>query len=165
MGKIKKIGIGLGVVVLSFVILVIIAAITYEDSTQQVSSNLEFDDSDTNTVLTDWVYEDMLRNEKFYIGKIIPMHAYVKNYIQYDEEKFGLGVCALSDDDSNYSNYNPDRPPLCDRYFWVYHTGDRILEKDYIIITGKFIKITELENAFGTKSYHPLLSATSLITP
>ena len=37
MGKIKKIGIGLGVVVLSFVILVIIAAITYEDSTQQVS--------------------------------------------------------------------------------------------------------------------------------
>ena len=163
MGKIKIIGIGFGVVIVLLFMILIIADITYDDSIQQTNSNLEFDDN-TYTILHTWSYDEMLRNEKFYVGKVISMHGYVRNYLQYDEREFGLGVCALSDgsgDDGIY-NYNPNYPPSCDRFFWVYYTGNRILEKDYVIIEGEFIEITELENSFGTKSYRPLLGAKSV---
>ena len=158
------IGIGFGVTVVLLFMILIIAAITYDDSTRQTNSNLEFDES-VHTALHTWSYDDMLRNEKFYVGKVIPMHGYIKNYLQYDKREFGLGVCALSDgsgDDDGIHGYNPNNPPSCDRFFWVYYTGNRILEKDYVIIEGEFIEIAELENSIGTKFYHPLLRAKSV---
>ena len=156
MGKLKKIGIGfgIGIVILLFIPLVILTVVTYDDSTPENNSTSKTLIDEQYVILSDWNYEDMLRNEEFYLNKIIKINGRVSNYVQYDTNQFGLGVCngELID---HYTN-------KCSERFWVYYDGSRILEDDVVIIEGKFLKIGELKSALGVTSYHPILAVTSL---
>jgi len=79
MGKLKKVGIGFGIVILSFFVLAAIGgSVPDTERIAEINYN-SMSDSELSSMAVDWNYRDMLRDIDSYSGKIIFVDGTVTN--------------------------------------------------------------------------------------
>ena len=127
MGKLKKVGIGFGIVILSFFVLVAIGASMTPDS--EYPDEIDYDkmsNSQLSAMAVDWEYRDIQRNFDNYENHIIFVDGIVSK-IQRDMNSLTLciNMGALS----------------CDEHMFVNLDDNKWLEDD--ILSG-FVKVEKL---------------------
>jgi len=151
--KIKKIGIGFGIFVASFFILIVIVAVTnfeQDKEEQELKSELRsMSIQELEELSVHWEYDDILRNIERYEGKIIYFEGKIwrveslggDHYVLTVREGGGLDILIVD------------------------YTGSRVLDGDNIGVYGEVWKVIEVGSMLAPdfKSPYPVVKAIQLI--
>jgi hypothetical protein len=136
-GKLKKVGMGIGVIAVIYVIAVYFgfcSGCTGPLSSDERYDNMMMSDSELSAMAVDWNYKDLLRNIDDYTGKIIFVDGKV-GFVARDRGELQLCTSTNNPNFSDYTCRNND--------FIVKVNGiDSWIEKDrlqgYVEVTGEF---------------------------
>jgi len=150
--KIKKIGIGFGIFVASFFILIVIVAVTnfeQDKEEQELKSKLRsMSIEELEELSVHWEYDDILRNIERYEGKIIRFEGKIWRVESLGEDHYVLTVREGGGLD----------------IFFVDYTGSRVLDGDSIRVYGEVWKVIEVGSMLAPdfKSPYPAVKAIRL---
>jgi len=114
------------------------------------SSQLTVQEYNLKEQAVSWDYKDILRNEEYYIGKIIHITGVIETTKTHDDGWIELFV-ATNEDEWGYPNAE---------YFYVWHDGSRLLNDDtieaYVVLDSIYeVKVYDWQ-------YYPVVTAKHL---
>jgi hypothetical protein len=137
LGKVKKIGIGVGVVILMFFVIAILASIGYESQEEKLKTP-ELSPSEIKAKSLDGIsYDDLLRNNENYVGKFVHYTGEVLQAQNTYGDTYVIRV-GITKDVFVYTDV-----------VWVNYAGPRVLEGDIIEFWGEVTGIQEYEAVLG----------------
>jgi len=146
MGKLKKIGIGIGVLVGGFFVFVL--ALGYGLDNSQGFKILELSSLSDEEIISqavDFEFDDIVRNVDMYRGKVIIFDGTVQEAHNLSGDDYEL---RMNNGEDNFMEY-----------FLVKYTGKRLLMGDYARVYGVVDSIAELEMPLGGTIPMPVVIA------
>jgi hypothetical protein len=111
---------------------------------------------ETNPTTVDWEYEDILRNENYYIGKIIHLTGEISIIEKYSGDDSSYEHWVLFTVDTGESSYDDG---YFGNSFYVWYDGSRLLMGDIIEVDLIIDDIVEEEFIKGYPRYVPIGTA------
>ncbi len=151
MDKIKKIGIGFGIFVASFFILIVIVAVTnfeQDKEEQELRSKLRsMSIEELEELSVSWDYDDVLRNPEKYAGRIVHLTVEIKTVTPVGEGHYSLTVWPSDGLDITFVDY----------------TGSRVLTGDVVIVYGVFNRVIDVKSMLAdVTNPYPVVKAIRL---
>lgn len=155
MGKIKKIGIGFGIVTLGVFILIIVVGLTYTPTEKIQEKNTDLTKLSTqelDEIRIGWKYDDIMRNTEKYEGEVILFDGEITSVNVHDSNKnrYSLQVKVQCDDWPDIYD--------CD-YIFVDYTGNRLLDGDIVEVYGQVLRIYDYRTISGSAAAAPLVKS------
>ncbi|BDQ30436.1 hypothetical protein [Nitrosopumilus zosterae] len=136
LGKAKKFGIGVGIVVLVFFVVAILASIGYEAQEEKLKTP-KLSEVEIKTNALKIPYDDLLRNNENYVGEIV---SYQGKVLQV-QNTFGDTYVMRIGVTKNTFAY--------DDVVWVNYAGSRVLEGDIVEFWGDVKGIRDYTAVLG----------------
>ena len=140
MGKAKKFGIGVGIVFLILIALGALANLGANEKQKELQTPALTPAEIKAKALTTVTYDDLLRNNENYVGKIVYYRGHVIQAQNIYGDTYILRVEVKQNDDILWSD------PV-----WVNYAGSRILEGDIIDVWGQVKGIKQYQAVLGNQ--------------
>ena len=140
MGKAKKFGIGVGIFFLIIIALGVLASIGANEKQSELKTPVLSPSEIKAKALTTVTYDDLLRNNENYVGKIVYYRGHVIQAQNIYSDTYILRVEVTQNDDILWSD------PI-----WVNYAGSRILEGDIIDVWGQVKGIKQYQAVLGNQ--------------
>jgi hypothetical protein len=156
--KKRKIGIGIGVIVLVY-FMSMFFHLPYNGENNNTSSNnysilSKLTVEELQDKVISWEYDDILRNDKNFVGEIIHFSGTVTQSFESSKiNEYDLMV--------KYS-CKPWPATLDCNFFYVDYSGTRLLKDDQVDVYGVFTNLEELDMVMGGKELTPRIHAIKL---
>ena len=152
MGKLKKVGIGIGIVIAVFFVLVIAWGVSMqqrEDQLKEAQKVATLTPEEVKAQTIEVSYDDLMRNNENYVGKIV----HYKGEIVQSQNVYG---------DTYVFRVSTKAPDYFGDTVWVNYAGKRVLEHDIIEFWGKVKGLKEYSAVLGNSITIPEIDASIL---
>jgi len=138
LGKAKNVITAVILVIVGFLVFVLLAGsmIGVERGNQLLSLSQE----ELEAMSVEWNYKDMIRNNEYYVGKIIHLDGKIGLVEEKGNDRFAIQVIVRQ------SMFDKDDNVI------VRYKGERLLEKDKVDVYGRVEGLTELSFLWGKQT-------------